>query len=185
MGAIALIRQTLIDADWQTEARKAGQNIAPNALDPVSRGVPAPGTNATDEGTRGETPGGRLTPILFTTDDELDVLRAAKIAKEFKRPAVMLGSGTEFRRLEALGCRLGRVVGRHAPEVDDPVRELVEPAQLVEQPGIVVAVPRVEGKFALAEPGEAFPGPHADDLVLRLGQPARQLRPQFACVAQH
>jgi imidazolonepropionase-like amidohydrolase len=33
MGAIALIRQTFIDADWQKAAKEAGETIAPNCLD--------------------------------------------------------------------------------------------------------------------------------------------------------
>ena len=82
MGTIALIRQTLIDAGWQPEARKAGVSIAPNALD-----ILAPSNAA---------------PLLFDTGDELETLRAAKIAAEFKRPAILLGSGTEFRRLDAI-----------------------------------------------------------------------------------
>jgi imidazolonepropionase-like amidohydrolase len=36
MGAIALMRQTLIDADWQSEARKAGGVLATNCLDTLT-----------------------------------------------------------------------------------------------------------------------------------------------------
>jgi imidazolonepropionase-like amidohydrolase len=60
MGAIALLRQSLLDG------------LAP-----------------------GE-------PLLFDTDDELEALRAAKIAREFGRKAAIVGSGTEFRRLDAI-----------------------------------------------------------------------------------
>jgi N-acetylglucosamine-6-phosphate deacetylase len=197
MGAIALIRQTLIDADWQADARKAGANIAPNALDAlesVSRAVLGPGraTGGLDSkavlptkgpgwdfsnndvhvldgsgavdmpgpalatgSTRDPSPiptnpgvdtakmptlvdrnapavraataahatdqqltltmwsaptaaapapndGPHYTVLLFSTEDELEALRAAKIAREFSRPAALLGSGTEFRRLDAI-----------------------------------------------------------------------------------
>jgi imidazolonepropionase-like amidohydrolase len=82
MGAIALIRQTLIDADWQADARKAGASIAPNAIDRIA--------------------GGATPTLVFDISDELESLRSAKIAREFGRDAVILGCGTEFRRLEAI-----------------------------------------------------------------------------------
>lgn len=82
MGAIALIRQTLIDADWQIQARAAGAKIEPNCLDALS--------------------GPHSLPLLFNTDDELEPLRAIKFANEFSRIPIILGSGLEFRRLAAL-----------------------------------------------------------------------------------
>ena len=39
---------------------------------------------------------------VFIADDELESLRAAKIAREFERDAIVIGSGTEFRRLDAI-----------------------------------------------------------------------------------
>jgi N-acetylglucosamine-6-phosphate deacetylase len=83
MGVIALIRQTLIDADWQAGARTSGDAIASNCLDTIAAGK------------------GR--PVLwFDVSDELEALRAVKIAKEFGRQAVIVGSGTEYQRLEAI-----------------------------------------------------------------------------------
>ncbi|MGQ0615273.1 MAG: amidohydrolase family protein [Planctomycetaceae bacterium] len=76
MGAIALIRQCLSDAAWLA----ARGDAEPNALRALS-GAPA---------------------LLFRTEDELEALRAAKVAREFTRRALLLGSGTEFRRLEAI-----------------------------------------------------------------------------------
>lgn len=98
MGAIALIRQTLIDADWQAEARRAGAAIAFNSIDFLSMS-PARVAAAGEQDLGGVSRG---TVLLFDTEDELDALRAAKIAREFERPAVILGSGYEFRRLEAI-----------------------------------------------------------------------------------
>ncbi|MCZ6785678.1 MAG: amidohydrolase family protein [Planctomycetota bacterium] len=72
MGAIAVIRQALYDHAWP--GRK------PGALDALSKDV----------------------PLLFDTEDELEALRTARIAREFHRPAVLLGSGMEFRRLDAI-----------------------------------------------------------------------------------
>lgn len=80
MGAIALIRQTLIDADWHA----ANRADAPSALDHL-------------DASRG-------TPLLFRTRDELEGLRGAKIAAEFNRPVMVLGTGTEFRRLDAVAA---------------------------------------------------------------------------------
>lgn len=86
MGAIALIRQTLSDADWQKSARRAGTLVEPrNALDALvgDGDQPAP-------------------MLLFDVSDSLEALRAVKIAKEFSRPVALLGSGREYQRLEAI-----------------------------------------------------------------------------------
>lgn len=98
MGAIALIRQTLSDADWIQEVRSAAQSgsgeralrastitdaFAPSCLETLIRSDAAP-------------------RLLFDVGDELEALRAAKIAREFSRPAALLGSGVEFKRLDAI-----------------------------------------------------------------------------------
>jgi len=85
MGAIALLRQTLGDADWQQARRAAGEDSGqPSALDALSTAS-----------------GGGL-PLWFNVEDELEVIRAWKVADEFKRPAVVVGSGLEFVRLDAI-----------------------------------------------------------------------------------
>jgi imidazolonepropionase-like amidohydrolase len=40
--------------------------------------------------------------LCFLTEDELEALRAARISKEFGRRSILLGSGLEFRRLDAI-----------------------------------------------------------------------------------
>jgi N-acetylglucosamine-6-phosphate deacetylase len=81
MGAIALVRQVLHDARWQARARGAGAYTEPeNALDALSADL----------------------PLWFDTEHELEALRAAKIGREFSARAVIVGSGTEYRRLEAI-----------------------------------------------------------------------------------
>jgi imidazolonepropionase-like amidohydrolase len=40
--------------------------------------------------------------LLFDTEDEIEALRAGKIAREAGREALVVGCGTEFRRLEAI-----------------------------------------------------------------------------------
>ncbi|MBL9030382.1 MAG: amidohydrolase family protein [Phycisphaerae bacterium] len=79
MGAIALIRQTFIDADWQASSKSSGDTGS--CLDAIA-------------------PGDSL--HLFATNDELEAPRAAKVAREFRRRAAILGCGTEFARLEAI-----------------------------------------------------------------------------------
>jgi imidazolonepropionase-like amidohydrolase len=85
MGAIALIRQTLLDARWFADLEAAGDaRFAPSSLDVLGTGAAAG------------------TPLFFDVQNELDVLRAGKIAREFSRPAIVLGSGTEYQRLHAI-----------------------------------------------------------------------------------
>ncbi|MCR9216096.1 MAG: amidohydrolase family protein [bacterium] len=90
MGSIALVRQTLADAQWWPEAHAAHeknpsrfQRPAPN--DPVA--------TLSDGGA-----------LFFIVDDELDLLRTARLAGEFDRDAVFVGTGTEFRRLDAIAA---------------------------------------------------------------------------------
>lgn len=82
MGAIALIRQTLSDADWQSAARRSDPALPENCLDRLA--APA------------------QTPLLFDAADELESLRALKIAREFGRAPILLASGAEYKRLEAI-----------------------------------------------------------------------------------
>ncbi|MBL8990471.1 MAG: amidohydrolase family protein, partial [Phycisphaerae bacterium] len=94
MGAIALVRQTLLDADWQAERRTTGQERgALNALDALAK----PAT-------------GEATPLLFDAADELQLLRGMKVPREFGRKAMVLGSGLEFRRLAAVAAEKTTVV---------------------------------------------------------------------------
>ncbi len=98
MGAIAIIRQTFADADWQAVGRMSGSFTSPtNALDALA--MPQTLTDSS----KSSASSSQASPFyLFNTDDELEFHRAAKIAKEFNRPAVILGSGVEFRRLDAV-----------------------------------------------------------------------------------
>lgn len=90
MGAIALIRQTLSDAQWWPEAMRLHEHA------PSKHARPAPNdaieTLADDR------------PLFFIVGDELDLLRTARLAQEFEREAVFVGSGTELRRLDAIAA---------------------------------------------------------------------------------
>ncbi|MBX3376408.1 MAG: amidohydrolase family protein [Phycisphaeraceae bacterium] len=102
MGAIALIRQTLIDSDWQASQRNSGTLITANALDALpAYAAPAP-VQPVGAARLEVHPMPFAATLLFDATDELEVLRGIKIAREFDRPAIVLGSGLEFRRLAAI-----------------------------------------------------------------------------------
>lgn len=107
MGAIALIRQTLSDAEWREEDLDSYQG------DSTKRARPLP-ADALDALMPSRT---KRTPLLFVAGDELEILRAAKIASEYSRPAMIVGSGTELRRLDAVvGTKLPLIVPVSFPE---------------------------------------------------------------------
>ena len=89
MGAIALVRQVLGDAAFAAKfEKKAGAPMS--ALDWLHPE--------------------RRVPIWFDAGDELQELRALKVAAEFDRPIVIVGTGTEYARLGALAARKPLVV---------------------------------------------------------------------------
>jgi imidazolonepropionase-like amidohydrolase len=100
MGAIALIRQTLSDADWQQKRRRETiYNEPQNALDALA----APQVEAVPEGVGHQSVLHGWGGLLFIdAADELDALRAAKIGKEFHRDVAVLGSGREYARLQSI-----------------------------------------------------------------------------------
>ena len=115
MGAIALIRQAFYDAGWQRDlaswqgkhgGERAEANAALDALQPVLAGRQA---------------------IVFDADDELDVVRAARIADEFDLPrAWVLGTGTEYRVLDQLPEGVGLILPLNFPKA--PVADDAEAA---------------------------------------------------------
>lgn len=92
MGVIALIRQTFLDADWYQKAHDA------YALSPA--GQTRPESNAALEALANASRQKR--PVLFRVEDDLNCLRALKLAKEFALKAWILGSGHEYRQIRAL-----------------------------------------------------------------------------------
>jgi imidazolonepropionase-like amidohydrolase len=87
MGAIALLRQTYLDANWyKTDKTKKEYNISLEAFNNL-----------------------QTLPQIFETTDKLNVLRADKIAGEFKVKYIIKGSGNEYQRLDdikATNCKL-------------------------------------------------------------------------------
>ncbi len=92
MGAVALVRQTLLDA--QRHAR----NRAVHASHPV--GAEPPPSDEGLEALHGD--GREALPLMVDCSHELDVLAAIRVAREMGRAPIVLGSGTEFRRLAAI-----------------------------------------------------------------------------------
>ena len=95
MGAVAVLRQTLLDAQWHGEVQsryakgdakveRPETNNALEALRPVMRGEQ---------------------PVVFVLGDELDTARAASLAQEFNLKLVLRGSGYEYRTLRSLPAR--------------------------------------------------------------------------------
>lgn len=89
MGVIAAMRQTLADVAWHVDLRTK-RTATPGAIAPVP---PRPTLEALAD---------PAIPLWFEAADELETLRAAAIATEFDRPAVVVASGLEFRRLDAV-----------------------------------------------------------------------------------
>jgi imidazolonepropionase-like amidohydrolase len=92
MGCIALIRQTFLDADWYQRAQYAYHK--------------APATTARPEANASLQAladwAQRKQPAVFEAEDELDLLRALRIADEFRLKLVVLGNGYEYRVRKAL-----------------------------------------------------------------------------------
>ena len=107
MGAIALLRQVFLDADWFARSKDVeGANAA--AGEPVQ---PARALEAIFDGAQ---------PLLFAARSELQLLRAARLASEFDRSMIAVGTGTEFRRIEAVvGTGLPLIVPVAFPETPD------------------------------------------------------------------
>lgn len=80
MGSIALIRQTFYDADWYGRVGKnSEQNISLQAVLDQKNLI-----------------------HFFDTDEKLEILRVAKIGKEFGYNFIMMGSGNEYQRINEI-----------------------------------------------------------------------------------
>ena len=91
MGALALARQTFLDASWHEQQWRAfnegvltKQPERNDALEALAHVV-----------------SGRQ-PIVLEAPNEQYLLRADRVAREFELDAIILGSGREYRQLEAI-----------------------------------------------------------------------------------
>jgi imidazolonepropionase-like amidohydrolase len=78
MGIIALLRQTYLDAGWYQQ-QKEEVNLSLEAWNDV-----------------------QSLPQIFEVGDRLEALRAYKLGSEFDKQYILMGSGDEYQRLEAI-----------------------------------------------------------------------------------
>ena len=93
MGNIAMIRQALMDAKWYVQAWDKYEEAPNNQLKPeVNKALEAlvPIIN-------------KEMPLLVKADDEYDLARIDKIAKEFGIKTWIIGSGFDYRKIEEFG----------------------------------------------------------------------------------
>lgn len=95
MGAIALIRQTFLDASWYAEVQKARK---------TRPGMPPVETNLALEALNAQLKAGIR--HFFAVENWQNVLRAARIADEFGLTFVYKTAGDAYKRIDAL-ARLG------------------------------------------------------------------------------
>ena len=79
MGAMALLRQTYLDAQWYANGNADNTDLALEALNANKNLIQ-----------------------IFSTDNLLDELRADKVGDEFGVQYVILGSGNEYERLDVI-----------------------------------------------------------------------------------
>jgi imidazolonepropionase-like amidohydrolase len=113
MGAYALARQALYDADWYEKAHDAWSK---------NRSLPRPETNEALAALAGYAGGKKL--VMIDARDEQYALRASKLADEFDLKAILRGSGREYRRLDLIAASGRPIVVPvnfpKAPPVDSP-----------------------------------------------------------------
>ncbi|MFI5372761.1 MAG: amidohydrolase family protein, partial [Candidatus Eisenbacteria bacterium] len=150
MGAIAVIRQTFLDARWYRDARTA------YARDPK---IQRPETNLSWEAL--QAPIARLQPVWFLAGDMLEVLRAASLAREANLDYVTVGGGDEYKRIAEIAATRGALVipvnFPDTPDVSDPDQTLeVTTEQLRawdQAPGNLAIVARHGVPFAVTANG--------------------------------
>lgn len=77
-GAIALLRQTYLDAQWyRTNLNKTEYNISLEAFNQL-----------------------QTLPSIFEANDKYNILRAANVGKEFNVKYIVKGGGNEYQRIE-------------------------------------------------------------------------------------
>jgi imidazolonepropionase-like amidohydrolase len=156
MGAIALARQTILDASWHRDSWKAWEkrpgsmarpeeNVSLRALLPVVD---------------------RKAPILIESEDIAMTERALRFTREFKlQPIVVSGGSDDWRRVDWMKRELDRagaslVVAVNFPEVpiweDEEDRPLIEMNELVEwerAPANLAALEKAHIAFATTSQG--------------------------------
>ena len=114
MGTTALMKQTLMDADWYIRAWDAYESSGRSFLPPE--------TSEALGALESVVQGGQ--PVVFETSSEEEYLRAHAIASEFGVQAWYRGSGQEYRLIDVLRDRRDPLIVPldfpDAPDVTDP-----------------------------------------------------------------
>ena len=114
MGTIALMKQTLMDADWYMRAWDAYESSGRAFLPPETSEALAALGDAVQGGQ----------PVIFETGGEEEYLRANRLASEFGLQAWYRGNGHEYRIIDVLRGRSEPLIVPldfpDAPDVDDP-----------------------------------------------------------------
>ncbi len=113
MGAYALARQALYDAQWYQQAWQTAR---------ADTSVERPEMNFALEELHSNLSGQQV--VMIDTSNELFAIRADRFAKEFGLQLLILGSGNEYRRLDEIAS-LGRSIVlpvnfSKAPDVSSP-----------------------------------------------------------------
>jgi len=110
MGVISLIRQTLYDAEWYSNAHTIYE------LDPS--GLERPEMNLALESLLDAVAGQK--PVIFNTTDEIALKRAVNISEEFGLDLWVKGSGYEYRRLDLVAeAKVPLILPLNFPDVPD------------------------------------------------------------------
>jgi imidazolonepropionase-like amidohydrolase len=117
MGSIALIRQSFLDASWYQAAQEAYRK------NPAT--TERPETNASLAALAEQA---QRNPAVFEAEDELDLLRALRIADEFKVKPILFGNGYEYRVRKTLAEKKTPIIlpldFPKAPEIERPEQAL-------------------------------------------------------------
>jgi imidazolonepropionase-like amidohydrolase len=124
LGAIAVVRQTILDARWYEQAQNAYRKNPAQTKPEEDEGLAALITAANGN-----------EPLILESSDELNFMRAVNIAKEFNLKLWVRGSGHEYRRLNLIrGANVPIILPLNFPEtpnVETPEEALnVELAEL-------------------------------------------------------
>jgi len=113
MGSAAMIRQTLLDAQWHAERLRIAE-ANPGRVEPPARADALTALRALVAGEQ---------TALVDVRNEHDALLAASILEEFEIRGILLGSGLEFRRLDEIAATGLPVIAPlsfpQVPEVND------------------------------------------------------------------
>ncbi|HYW30562.1 MAG TPA: amidohydrolase family protein [Gemmatimonas sp.] len=114
MGTVALMRQTLMDAEWYGRAWTSYETSGRSLLPPET----SEALSALAKAVKGQQ------PVFFETDSEEEYLRAYKLAQEYKLVPWFRGNGQEYRLIDVLKGRTQPLVlpltFPDAPNVSSP-----------------------------------------------------------------